>query len=176
MRVVVFSNAAKIELFLNGQSLGTQPMAPHESVEWQVPYAPGKLEARGSMADGKVITDRVETTGKPAALRLRSDLTSLRANQEDIAVAEVSVVDDQGRVVPTAGDMVKFALTGPGSIAGVGNGDPACHEPDVASQRSAFNGHCAALVRAGDKLGTLTLTATAPGLLPATLSIPATEK
>ena len=35
-------------------------------------------------------------------------------------------------------------------------------------QRSAFNGHCAALIRAGNTPGTLTLTATAPGLSPAT--------
>jgi beta-galactosidase len=171
MRVVVFSNAATIELLLNGRSLGSQPMPPHASVEWQVPYEQGRLEARGTMTDGRMIADIVETTGKPAALRLRSDMKTLRANHQDIAVAEVSVVDHEGRVVPTANDFVTFTLTGPGSVAGVGNGDPICHEPDVASQRSAFNGHCAALIRAGGNAGTLTLTATAPGLETATLTL-----
>lgn len=171
MRVVVFSNAKQIELLLNGKSLGTQTMPSHQSVEWQVPYAPGRLEARGTMIDGKVIIDVVETTGEPAALLLRCDLKQLRANEEDIAVAEISVVDAQGRLVPTADNLVTFSLTGPGKIAGVGNGDPACHEPDVAAQRHAFNGHCAALLRAADKSGKLVLTATSPALKSASLQI-----
>jgi len=171
LRVVAFSNASKVELVLNGKSLGTQAMPPHESVEWQVPYEPGRLEARGTMTDGQVITDVVETTGKPAALRIRSDLTALRANHQDIAVAEVSVVDREGRVVPTANDLVSFTLSGPGSLAGVGNGDPICQQPETANPRSAFNGHCAALVRAGGEAGTLTVTATAPGLDSATVAL-----
>lgn len=171
IRVVVFSNSEKVELLLNGKNLGIRAMPPQESVEWQVPYEPGRLEARGTMTDGRIVTTVVETTGKPTALRIRSDMTSLRNNFQDIAVAEVSVVDREGRVVPTASDFVTFTLEGPGSIAGVGNGDPICHEPDVAAERSAFNGHCAALVRAGGDAGTLTLTATAPGLTAATFSV-----
>jgi beta-galactosidase len=33
--------------------------------------------------------------------------------------------------VPVATNLVHFALSGPGKILGVGNGDPSCHEPDV---------------------------------------------
>lgn len=171
MRVVVFSNCPKVELLLNGKSLGVQDMPRYASVEWEVPYQPGKLEARGTLADGHVIADVVETTGEPAALRIRTDMTQLRPNHQDIAVAEVSVVDREGRVVPTAHDRISFTVTGPGSIAGVGNGDPICHEPDLASERNAFNGRCAALVRAGGEAGLLTITAQAPGLLPASLSV-----
>ena len=40
------------------------------------------------------------------------------------------IADAQGRTVPTAGNLVHFALSGPGKIIGVGNGDPSCHEPD----------------------------------------------
>jgi len=42
----------------------------------------------------------------------------------------VSVVDEQGRVVPAAANPVTFKLEGPGRIIGVGNGDPSSHEPD----------------------------------------------
>jgi len=65
----------------------------------------------------------------------------------------VSVVDAQGRMVPTAGDMLTFAVEGPGKVIGVGNGDPSCHEPDKASQRSAFMGLAAAFVQAGTTAG-----------------------
>ena len=33
--------------------------------------------------------------------------------------------------MPVATNLIHFALTGPGKILGVGNGDPSCHEPDV---------------------------------------------
>jgi beta-galactosidase len=49
----------------------------------------------------------------------------------------VAVTDAQGRVVPEAGNLVSFELSGPGRILGVGNGDPACHEPDTLVARPA---------------------------------------
>lgn len=171
IRVVAVGNTAEVELLLNGKSLGIKKLEPEDWVEWRVPYAPGKLEARG-ITDGKVVvTDVVETADKPAAITLRTDMPTLRANGEDIAVAEVTIVDEAGRVVPTASNEVTFTIEGPCEIAGVGNGDPACHEPDVASKRSAFNGHCACMVRAGKTTGTVKLTATSPGLKPTTLEI-----
>jgi beta-galactosidase len=67
--------------------------------------------------------------------------------------------------------MVTFKVTGPARIDGVGNGDPSCHEPDKASQRSAFNGYCLVIVQATDRAGKITLTAESPGLKPATVNI-----
>ncbi|MGH7952099.1 MAG: sugar-binding domain-containing protein, partial [Limisphaerales bacterium] len=32
---------------------------------------------------------------------------------------------------PVANNLIHFAISGPGKIIGVGNGDPICHEPDV---------------------------------------------
>ena len=116
-------------------------------------------------------TDVVETTGQPAAIALRTDMPRLRANGQDIAVAEVSIIDAAGRVVPVASNEVTFVIEGPAGIAGVGNGDPASHEPDVASKRKAFNGHCACMVRAGNTTGTVKLVASAQNLKPETLEI-----
>ena len=115
--------------------------------------------------------DSVETTGAPAALSLSTDRTTLTADGEDLTMIEVDVRDAQGRLVPTAGNLVSFTLTGPGRIAGVGNGNPSCHEPDQASSRSAFNGKCLVIVGANDAPGSLTLTAHAPGLKPAMLRL-----
>jgi beta-galactosidase len=118
-----------------------------------------------------IATDVVETTGPAAGLRLTTDRKTVVADGEDTTMVEAAVVDAQGRVVPTADNHVVFTLTGPGQVAGVGNGDPSCHEPDRASQRSAFNGLCLALVQAGERTGTLKLTATSPGLKPAELTL-----
>ncbi|MBQ9131167.1 MAG: glycoside hydrolase family 2 protein, partial [Clostridia bacterium] len=42
--VFAYTNAPRLELFLNGESLGAQNIRPHGHGEWVVPYAPGRLE------------------------------------------------------------------------------------------------------------------------------------
>ena len=132
IRVDALSNCKQVELFLNGQSLGKQTMEPNSKLTWQVKYAPGTLSARGFDADGKVIIEtKVETTGEPAAVQLTPNRKTINADGEDVSVITVSVADAQGRIVPTAGNKVHFAIEGAGKILGVGNGDPSCHEPDT---------------------------------------------
>jgi beta-galactosidase len=162
INVWVHSNAKSVELLLNGESLGTKEMLPNSHLEWSVPYAPGKLEAIGRTNGVVVARDLVETTGAPAAIRLRSDRMSILADGEDVSPINVEVVDAKGRVVPEASDLIKFTVSG-GKVVGVGNGDASSHEPDKASQRHVFHGLCQALVGANAK-GQVVVTATAPGL------------
>ncbi len=169
--VWAYSNADSVELFLNGKSLGVQQMPKNGHVHWLVPYAPGTLEARGIQGGKVMATDKVETTGPPAGLKLTTDRTKLTADGEDVTMVEVDVVDAEGRIAPTANNLVTFTLSGAGRIAGVGNGDPSCHEPDQANSRSAFGGKCLVIVGAGDKPGHLTLTARSPGLQSAALPL-----
>ncbi|MEO7716246.1 MAG: beta-galactosidase GalA [Capsulimonas sp.] len=174
VKVWAFSNADSVELFLNGQSLGKKPMPHLEHVEWDVNYAPGTLEARSYDASGKTVsTDKVETTGAPASLQLTTDRTQISPDGEDLTVVEVRVVDDKGRVVPMADNRISFETIGAGHITGVGNGDPSDHDPDQAPNRRAFQGMAIVLVGSGDAKGVIKLTATAPGLKPATLDLQA---
>ncbi|HVU25648.1 MAG TPA: beta-galactosidase GalA [Opitutus sp.] len=128
--VRALSNCDEVELFLNGRSLGKQAMQPQSELKWKVPYAPGTLAAKGYTGGKLVAETQVVTTGAPAAVQLAPDRATIDADGEDVAVVTVSVVDADGRVVPTAGNPVSLALDGPGRIIGVGNGDPSCHEPD----------------------------------------------
>ena len=57
------------------------------------------------------------------------------------------VEDKDGNFCPTADNLVKFALDGPGKIAGVDNGNPATVEPFQADYRKAFNGLALLIVR-----------------------------
>ena len=58
------------------------------------------------------------------------------------------VLDAQGNVVLDSTLNISFAVTaGPGFVAGVGNGDPACQEPSQASWRSAYHGLARGIVR-----------------------------
>jgi beta-galactosidase len=129
--VRALSNCEEVELFLNGRSLGRQPMKRTSTLEWKVAYAPGTLSAKGFKGGQLAAETKVETTGAPAAVRLTPDRATVDANGEDVAVITVSIADAQGRVVPVAANTVTFELEGPGRILGVGNGDPSSHEPDV---------------------------------------------
>ena len=83
-----------------------------------------------------------------------------------------NVLDAQGRVVPVADNAVTFAVSGPARIAGVGNGNPSDHDPDKASRRHPFNGHCLAVVQSeGSTGGNVTLTASAAGLPAASVTL-----
>lgn len=129
--VRALSNCEEVELILNGQSLGRKRVTRNSHARWEVAYAAGTLRALG-YREGKVVADtKVETTAAPAAIRLTPARPELYADGEDLAIVTVAVTDAAGRVVPTAGELVRFELQGPGRILGVGNGDPSCHEPDV---------------------------------------------
>jgi beta-galactosidase len=143
---------------------------PLHHLEWKVKYAPGKLVAKG-VRNGKLIEETVETTGAPAKIKLTTDRTKLAADNADVSVVNVAILDAQGRVVPTADNKITFTLTGPAKLIGVGNGDPSCHEPDKASSRSAFNGQSQAIVQTTMKGGKIKLNAEAAGLKTASLTL-----
>ncbi|HUD83812.1 MAG TPA: beta-galactosidase GalA [Candidatus Saccharimonadales bacterium] len=125
------SNCEEVELFLNGESLGRKKMPLNSELRWTVKYTPGTLLAKGYKADQVIAQDNVETTGVPARIKLLPDRASINADGQDISIITVAVTDAEGRIVPTAENLIDFDLGGPGKIIGVGNGDPSCHEPDV---------------------------------------------
>lgn len=162
--VWVFSNAERVELLVNGRSVGTQEMPRHRHVEWKVPYEPGAIEARGFTGGRQVLSMRRETTGAPARVVLEADRRTIDADGEDVAVISARVVDARGRTVPTAMHALTFRVTGTGRLLGVGNGDPSSHESDRGPVRRAFNGLCCAIVQSTRAPGTLHVEAVAEGL------------
>ncbi|MHA6720737.1 beta-galactosidase GalA [Sphingomonas sp. RS6] len=170
IKIFVASNAESVTLLLNGKVVGAQTVDRLQGNEWQLPYAPGRLEAR-AMRGGKVVATMVhETAGKPVALRLTPARTAMAGDDEDVQPITIDAVDAKGRHVPTANLMTRFTVDG-ASIIGVGNGDPNCHEPEKGNSRSLFNGLAQIIVQAGIGRGRITVRATADGLKPATLTI-----
>jgi beta-galactosidase len=157
------SNADEVELFVNGKSAGRKTVTKDLHVEWTVPYQPGKIEAF-AYTDGKVILkDKRETAGAPAKIILTTDRTALTNDGMDCTVLRAEVFDAKGRPVPKADNLIKFAVSGPGAVIGVGNGNPNSHEADKAAQRMAFNGLCCAIVQVTGA-GGITVSASADGL------------
>jgi beta-galactosidase len=174
VRVWVNSNADKVELFLNGKSFGKKEMPRNGHLEWEVPYHPGKVEAVAWKGKRK-FTAQIETTGEPARIVLSPAKSVIAADGLDGTVVDVSVMDEKGREVPDAANLIRFTLKGDAKIIGVGNGDPGSHEPDKAGetgwQRSLFSGKCQLIIQSGLKPGTIEIEAGSEGMTTARISI-----
>jgi beta-galactosidase len=173
IRVMALSNADSVKLVLNGKTISGQKVDKYEMNTWFLPYAPGKLEAFG-YKKGKIVSRyATETTGEPVTLQLIADRAGLKNDGRDAMPVTVQVLDSKGRPVPTANVPVKFELSGGGRIIGLGNGDPNSHEPEKGDSRSLFNGLAQVIVQSNEgATSPLVLTAVAPGLKPATITIP----
>ncbi|MFH6936321.1 beta-galactosidase GalA [Flavobacterium sp. FlaQc-30] len=168
------SNADEVELLLNGKSLGKKVMPRNGHLEWDVVYEPGKLEAIG-LKNGKAIRTSVETTDKAYQIVLTPDRKTINADGNDVSVINITVLDNKGREVPDAMNLIQFALTGDARILGVGNGDPSSHEADKCLdgnwKRSLFNGKCQIILQSSEKEGEFVLTASSEGLKNAIVTI-----
>jgi beta-galactosidase len=175
--VEVYSNCKRVELFLNGKSLGKKEINADASPRtWDVPFAPGTLQAAAWNAGQPAITNTLRTAGKPVEILLAADTKWLAPGWDHVAVVRAMVVDSRGTRVPRASDLITFKLTGPGTLAAVDNGDNASHEPFQAAARHAYQGACAAFVRADAETGKITLTATAAGLKSGSVSLKASPE
>jgi len=195
--VQVFTNADSVELFLNGVSLGvrnfpadcaeqvttsqnkdkTQPdkitTSPGLHLAWNVVYAPGALRAVARKNGRVVATDEIKTAGDPARIMLEPDRAQITADGQDLSFIKVALIDKDGTLCPNANGEIHFTLRGTGAtIAGLDNGDATNHEPFQGSQHKAFHGLALVVLKSQpDSPGAVTLTATAPGLPPASTTV-----
>jgi beta-galactosidase len=172
--VDVYTNAEEVELFLNGKSLGVEKLHPDASaISYKVPFEPGILKAV-ARSHGKIVaTQEFKTAGKPARILFTADspTTPLTPDWNDVRYVTVTLVDDAGTRIPDSTTVIHFAASGPASIIAVDNGNLTDHDPFQATERKVYFGNALALVRATGTAGRVTLTATADGLPPASVTL-----
>ncbi|MDD2411289.1 MAG: beta-galactosidase GalB [Bacteroidales bacterium] len=174
--VHVYSSGDEAELFLNGKSLGKRKKAQFEyRFQWDdVVYQPGELKVK-VWKDGKVWAEDVMKTSLNAAkMNLTIDRKEITADGEDLVFVTVDILDKNNQFVPRAYNKINFEIEGPGEIIAVCNGDPTSHEPFIATDQSAFNGKCLAIIR-GTKEGTIKLKVKSKGLKNSSIEIKVTK-
>ena len=169
--VWVYSNLDRVELLLNGKSLGAKNVPRDGHVDWTVKYAAGTIEARGYKGEAVALTTKRETTGAAKKLVLSADRQVLKADGEDVAMFAVEVQDGEGRIVPITDNDVTFKVSGAGRLIGTGNGDPTNQQPDRGSTRRAFGGYCMGLIQTEKQAGNIAVEVSAPGLTSASLTV-----
>lgn len=160
----------------NGQKTPT-----HEDLylTWNVPYADGTITAKAFDEAGREISTEkwagrksVKTAGSAARLTVSVNREKMEANGSDLAYLTVNVEDANGVIVPTAKNRVTFKVEGSGVLAGLDNGVQADHQSFRDDDRAAHAGQLVGIVRAAKNAGSVKVTVSAEGLVPATVEIP----
>lgn len=197
VEVVVYSDAAKVELYLNDNDtpIATATSALKTTAAgytyrmWQggtnhtnlyatfsVPYERGTLRAVAYDDQGQVISDTkgrssVTTTTAATQLSLEADRNTITADGDDLSYITVSVKDAAGRLVNTDDVSVKLSITGNGVILGVDNGRQSDHASYQSLTRNTGAGQLVAVVQSTDDAGSFTVTATADGLVNGSVTV-----
>ena len=170
--VFVVSAADRVELKLNGKSLGTGVRSngflfTFKNITWKA----GILQATSYTKAGvKSATKQLKTSGVPAAIRLTTikNPKGFMADGADVVLVQFEVVDKDGDRCPDAMNMVKFGLTGPADWrGGIAQG------PDnyiLAKELPVECGVNRILIRSTTLAGKISLNASAAGLKSANLA------
>ncbi|MBM7571865.1 glycoside hydrolase family 2 TIM barrel-domain containing protein [Aquibacillus albus] len=184
--VICYTNCDSVELFVNGKSFGEKsyefplqgmsekyghyekpfqyPTTADLHLSWDVPYEPGTIKAVGKKNNQVVRSETITTTGSPHQIRLTADRSKLIADQRDVSHITIEILDENGRVVPTADNEILLTVEGEGTLIGLDNGNPKSHEDFKSNRRKAFNGLALVIIQSTLNAGKVKVTATAKGL------------
>ena len=162
--IVVYSNGYKVELILNGQSLGTKQVEECQA-HFETKYEAGELLAISYNEQGQELgRDLLTTAGDETVITLKTEKTKLRANGQDLSYIDVLLTDKKGEV-KAANDMpLKVTVEGVGSLAGFGSANPCTEESYVGERHETYYGRAQAVVRAGYEKGLIKVIVSADGL------------
>ena len=169
--VYCYTDYPEAELFVNNKSQGrikknTAERLDRYRLRWNnVKYEPGELRVVVYDEMGKNCGEQtIRTASKPAKLILDAWTQSsqmnqpvLSANGEDLAFVTVSLVDENGTLIPDAADQLTFEVEGSGTFRAVCNGDAKSLEPFTEPTMKLFNGQLVVVVQAAKLSGNLTL-------------------
>lgn len=184
--VFCYTNADEAELFVNGKSQGRKTKGIDKTripvnfgawkgrpkyfdspyrLNWDVTYEPGELEVVAYKNGTEVKRKKIVTAKSPYKLELSADRTIINADGEDLSFITIKIEDENSNFCPLADNKVDFKITGPATIAAVGNGNAASTEPFQANYRKAFNGLCLLVIKSKKgETGDVTIEASSKGL------------
>lgn len=167
MVVQVYSNCDKVELFLNGASLGKKAMAdfPEDNIaKWLVPYQQGELKVVG-YRNGEVACEyKLVTPGKLARIELTCDKRQLKADGNDVVHVTARLMDASGETVTNEPTPIVFEIAGNGKLLAVDNGWEMNVDSHYQPSVTSHNGRALAIVQSNREQGSIEVSASAGGL------------
>lgn len=173
VRVVCYTNAAQAKLLLNGKEVGALKNYNDTTgiIYWDIPYEAGKLEVVGVDKSGKNVSSyALETSGRPAAINVTADVTSLN-KENGLAQIVVQVVDDKGVPVMLSDDEITCSIEGPATLLGLEASNNSDMGDYTDNAQRVFHGRLIAYVQAKGLAGQVTVRFRAPWLKEASTTL-----
>ncbi|MEU1515226.1 glycoside hydrolase family 2 TIM barrel-domain containing protein [Streptomyces sp. NPDC005811] len=166
--VEVYSDADEVELLLDGESLGRQPVGAEHAfrTEFETVYAPGELVAIAYAGGEEVGRGTLRSATGPLRLTARADRELVRATGSDLAYIDLTLTDADGICHTGADRVVSVEVSGTGELIGYGSAVPSTEERFDAAERRTYEGRALAVIRPTGP-GKIRLLASAPDCEPA---------
>ena len=121
MKVRVFTKGDKVRLTLGGMTVAEAMVNDRYIAEFEIPFAPGRLEAIAYKSGNVIGRAVLRTAAPPHGIRLTPDKVLLEPDRQDLSFITVKVVDRGENKVTDIDVPVEVTVTGNGELVGCGN-------------------------------------------------------
>jgi len=167
--VEVYARAARVELVLNGHTVGSKTLKNDCLARFSIPYESGTLEAVSyDAADHEIGRCKLQSAGGTTHLTLDAEEPTVKPGH--LCYIRLRYTDENGITKPLARGSIQVQVRG-GTLVGLGSACPFNKHSYLDSETDTYYGEALAIVRMGD--GDAMTIAASDGEYSAELTVPA---
>lgn len=167
--VEVYARAARVELVLNGHTVGSKTLKNDCLARFSIPYESGTLEAVSyDAADHEIGRCKLQSAGGTTCLTLDAEEPTVKPGH--LCYIRLRYTDENGITKPLARGSIQVQVRG-GTLVGLGSACPFNKHSYLDSETDTYYGEALAIVRMGD--GDAMTIAASDGEYSAELTVPA---
>lgn len=167
--VQVYARAARVELVLNGHTVGSKTLKNDCLARFSIPYESGTLEAVSyDAADHEMGRCKLQSAGGTTRLTLDAEEPTVKPGH--LCYVRLRYTDENGITKPLARGSIQVQVRG-GTLVGLGSACPFNKHSYLDSETDTYYGEALAIVRMGD--GDAMTIAASDGEYSAELTVPA---
>ena len=146
--VEVYARAARVELVLNGHTVGSKTLKNDCLARFSIPYESGTLEAVSyDAADHEIGRCKLQSAG--GTTRLTLDVEEPTVKPGHLCYIRLRYTDENGITKPLARGNIQVQVRG-GTLVGLGSACPFNKHSYLDSETDTYYGEALAIVRMGD--------------------------
>ena len=167
--VEVYARAARVELVLNGHTVGSKTLKNDCLARFSIPYESGTLEAVSyDAADHEIGRCKLQSAGGTTRLTLDAEEPTVKPGH--LCYVRLRYTDENGITKPLVRGSIQVQVRG-GTLVGLGSACPFNKYSYLGSETDTYYGEALAIVRMGD--GDAMTIAASDGEYSAELTVPA---
>ena len=146
--VEVYARAARVELVLNGHTVGSKTLKNDCLARFSIPYESGTLEAVSyDAADHEIGRCKLQSAGGTTRLTLDAEEPTVKPGH--LCYVRLRYTDENGITKPLARGSIQVQVRG-GTLVGLGSACPFNKHSYLDSETDTYYGEALAIVRMGD--------------------------